>query len=134
MAVVVDASVAIKWVLNEDCSEQANAVRDADGLIAPSLIAVEIGSALWKAVRRGHVSRLNALAALRASLLPFSDLVPNETLHVNALALALDIGHPIDDCFYLALAQRDDLPIVTADEAMIAAGRKAKVKVKVRRI
>ena len=130
MAAVVDASVAVKWVLNEDRSKEANAVRSEDGLIAPSLIAVEIGSALWKAVRRGHVSRLNALAALRASLLPFSDLVANERLHVNGLALALDVGHPVDDCFYLALAQRDDVPLITADEAMIAAARKAKIKVR----
>ena len=46
------------------------------------------------------------------------------------LPLALNLGHPIYDCFYLALAQRQDVPLVTADEAMIAAARKAKVKVR----
>jgi predicted nucleic acid-binding protein len=130
MAAVVDASVAVKWVLNEDRSAEANLLRSEDGLIAPSLIAVEIGSALWKAVRRGHVSRLDALAALRTSLLPFSDLVAIEQLHLHAFPLALDLGHPIDDCFYLALAQRDGVPIVTADAAMITAARKAKVEVR----
>ena len=128
MPAVVDASVAVKWVLNEDRSAEANALRGEDGLIAPSLIAVEIGSALWKAVRRGHVSRLNALAALRASLLPFSAFVANEDLHLRALPLALDLGHPIDDCFYLALAERENVPLVSADEVMIAAARKAKIK------
>lgn len=130
MPVVVDASVAVKWVVNEDGSAQANAIREEDGLIAPSLIAVEIASALWKAVRRGRVTRLDALAALHASLMAFSGLAPNETLHQEALSLALDLGHPIHDCFYLALARRDDLPIVTADEGMIAAARKADVQVR----
>jgi predicted nucleic acid-binding protein len=130
MPVVVDASVAVKWVLNEVGSAQANAIREEEGLIAPSLIAVEIGSALWKAVRRGHVSRLNALAALQASLMPFSELAPNETLHEQALSLALDVSHPVHDCFYLALAQRDDSPIITADEGMIVAARKANIKVR----
>jgi predicted nucleic acid-binding protein len=130
MTIVVDASVAVKWVLKEEHSADANAIRSEEGLIAPSLIVVEIGSALWKAVRRGAVSRINALAALRASVLPFMELVANDALHVQAFTLALDLGHPIDDCFYLALAERENAPLVTADEAMIAAARKAKIKVR----
>ena len=124
------SSVAVKWVLQEEHSVEASALRSEASLIAPSLIVVEIGSALWQAVRRGAVSRINAVAALRASLLPFADLVATEVLHMQALTPALDLGHPIDDCFYLALAERENAPLVTADGAMIAAAHEAKIKVR----
>ena len=29
--------------------------------------------------------------------------------------LAVDLGHSVRDCFYLALAMREDYPVVTAD-------------------
>lgn len=130
MTLVIDASVAAQWLLQQQHSAAANALRKEQGLIAPSLIAAEIGNAIWKAVRRGAVPRSEALAALSAGLLPFETLVPNEDLHVQALALAIDHGHPIHDCFYLALAEREAAPLVTADESMIAVARKAKIKVR----
>jgi predicted nucleic acid-binding protein len=59
---VVDASVAVKWILPESGSSAAAALRKLnDDLSAPSLIAVEVGNALWKAVRRGSVTRSEAL-------------------------------------------------------------------------
>ena len=61
MTVVVDASVAAKWALKEEHSAAANALRTEDGLIAPSLIAAELGSVFWKAFRRGALSRTDGL-------------------------------------------------------------------------
>jgi predicted nucleic acid-binding protein len=130
VTLVVDASVAVKWVLNEQRSAEANALRDEDDLVAPSLIAVEIGSALWKAVRRGTIQRRDALPALRASLLPFASLVADDALHLRALTFALDLGHPVPDCFYLALAEQQNAPLATADETMMATARRAKIKVR----
>jgi predicted nucleic acid-binding protein len=130
VSLVVDASVAAKWVLPQEFSRRANALRDEAGLIAPSLIVAEIASAIWKAMRRGSVLRAEATAALHAALLPFEDLVAEQTLCVRALALAIELHHPIYDCFYMALAERENIPLVTADEAMIAAARKAKIKVR----
>jgi predicted nucleic acid-binding protein len=40
------------------------------------------------------------------------------------MELALLQDHPIYDCFYLALAEREHLPIVTADGRLLAAARK----------
>jgi len=127
---IVDASVAAKWVLNEEHSAEANALRAEDGLMAPALIAAELGSVLWKAFRRGTLSQADALTALQLGLLPFAELVPDENLHQRALALAIDLRHPVYDCFYLALAERENAPLATADEGMIAAARKAKIKVR----
>ncbi|MFL6803979.1 MAG: type II toxin-antitoxin system VapC family toxin [Xanthobacteraceae bacterium] len=46
----------------------------------------------------------------------------------RAITLAIDLRHPIYDCFYLALAQRENTAIVTADERLFAAARKAPIQ------
>jgi len=53
---VVDASVALKWVIPEVGAEAALALRAADRLIAPDLIVAECANALWKMVSRGEMS------------------------------------------------------------------------------
>jgi predicted nucleic acid-binding protein len=126
VTIVVDASVAALWVLDQDGTPRADRLRSEGGLIAPSLITAEVGSAIWKAVRRGAVSRADALAAIEAALLPFEALHPIEPLRSRALALAIDLDHPIYDCFYLALAEREGAPLVSADRKLIAAGRRVK--------
>ena len=126
MTLVVDASVAVKWVLSEPGSPRALALRDEGGLIAPSLIAVEVGNALWKAVRRDGFARQDALDAIRAILLAFDALIPIEDLRLRALELSLELDHPIYDCFYLALAERERAPLVSADGSLKAKTRKLK--------
>jgi predicted nucleic acid-binding protein len=130
VTVVVDASVAAKWVLPQEQSSPANALREEEGLIAPSLIAAEIASTIWKAVRRRTILRAEAAAALNAVVRSFDTLVDEKFLCVRALALSIDLAHPAYDCFYLALAERENAPLVTADETMLAAARRAKIKVR----
>ena len=126
MSLVVDASVAVQWVLDEDGSARANALRSEDNLIAPTLIAAEIGSAIWKAVRRGTVTRADGIIAIEAALLPFQLLITTEELRVRALELAIDLNHPVYDCFYLALAERERCALVSADVKLLAAAKKLK--------
>ena len=126
MTLVVDASVAAQWVHEQEGTARAIALRAEGGLIAPSLIAAEIGSAIWKAVGRGAVSRADALIAIEAALLPFEALIPIEQLRVRALALAIELDHPIYDCFYLALAERERAPVISADKRLMAAAKRVK--------
>lgn len=126
MTLVVDASVAAQWVLGQEGSARAAALRDEDRLIAPSLVAAEVGNAIWKAVRRGDVTRDDALVAIESALLPLDDLVPNEELRVRALAMAIDLDHPVYDCLYLALAEREQCTLVTADRKLGAVADKMK--------
>ena len=37
----------------------------------------------------------------------------------GALAIAIELRHPVYQCFYLALAERNTSPLVTADEQLI---------------
>jgi predicted nucleic acid-binding protein len=126
MTLVVDASIAVLWILKQEHSADALAVKAEAPLIAPSLIAAEIGSAIWKAVRRGDVSNSDGLIAVRDALLPFEALVPIEDLRMRALELAVALDHPIYDCFYLALAERERAPLVTADRRLLAVGKAVK--------
>jgi predicted nucleic acid-binding protein len=46
---VVDASIAVKWVIPEVLSEQADRIRDSDDdVLAPDLLLVEVANALWR--------------------------------------------------------------------------------------
>ena len=54
MTVVIDASVALKWFVEEQGTDQAAALLAGnDLLIAPDLIVAEVANAGWKAVRTG---------------------------------------------------------------------------------
>jgi len=122
MTLVVDASVAVKWVLDEPATERAVALRESDrDLIAPSLIHAEIGSALWRAVLRGDVAAPAASNALKAAVAHYARIIVLQELAVGALELATQLRHPIYDCFYLALAQRERCVLVTADRRLLNA-------------
>jgi predicted nucleic acid-binding protein len=127
VTLVIDASVAIKWVLPEVGSERAAALRERpDQLIAPTLIAAEIGSAMR---RRAAAKELTAREALHATDIAtglINRMVPIPELTGRALELAIELGHPIYDCFYLALAEREGAPFISADKKLIAVGRRAK--------
>ncbi len=114
--IVVDASVAVKWVFDEEYGDEAVALRDApDVPIAPTLMLVEAGNALWRRVGRGELSTEEAaelLAVLQG--LPVG-YVEEQALVAPALALATAMQHPIYDCIYLALALRQDIQLATAD-------------------
>jgi predicted nucleic acid-binding protein len=47
-------------------------------------------------------------------------LVPVVELLPRAIELAFDLQHPIYDCVYLALAEREKAALITADRRLIA--------------
>jgi predicted nucleic acid-binding protein len=116
---VVDASVALKWLIAEPGSDAAASLRHAERLSAPDLIVPEVGNALWKAMRRGELTADEA--ALAARLMEQSDieLRPMRALLRPAIRLALALDHPVYDCIYLALADEERCALVTADERLI---------------
>ncbi|MBV9991903.1 MAG: type II toxin-antitoxin system VapC family toxin [Alphaproteobacteria bacterium] len=131
--IVVDASVAVKWVVQEPDSAAAEALRFAGELIAPENWLVEAANALWKYVVRRQLSAPQAeqrLLELRAAPVIASAIDPD--IH-SALQLAIDLNHPIYDCLYLALAIRLGTHVVTADRRFAAlSGRRADLDGRVR--
>ncbi|MGF1549384.1 MAG: type II toxin-antitoxin system VapC family toxin [Sphingomonadaceae bacterium] len=116
---VVDTSVALKWVVPER-GTQAALAWVGEMLVAPDLIRAELANALWKKVRRGEMSAEQALPALEKASAPLA-LLPDGAFAEDALAIALELSHPVYDCFFLALASRLNLPLLTADKRLIGA-------------
>ncbi len=126
MSVVVDASVAVKWFVEEPLWEEARRlVERREPLYAPDLIFAEVTNAAWKMVRRNEIDRDQAFVMTAAIGIPFSRVLPSSLLHERALHIALTIEHPIYDCLYLACAETADAVLVTADARLcdaVAAG------------
>jgi predicted nucleic acid-binding protein len=120
MRVVIDASVAVKWVIGETGSDAADALLDQD-LVAPVLWLAEAANALWRRARIGEITAEQAnarLSELRRA--PVASL-PIEPHLAQALKLAIEIGHPVYDCIYLALALQHHTHVVTADRRFASA-------------
>lgn len=117
MNLVVDASVAVKWLVAEGGSEAAEGLLAGDDdLHAPRLMASEIANALWRKARVGEIERGRAVPLLAAiSAMPVH-WNADEATCTDALRLALALERPVYDCVYLALAHRLGGRLVTADE------------------
>lgn len=118
---VVDASVMVMVATREPGSEAADRMVDGAVLAAPELVLAEAANALWKKARAGVITRAEAVQAAKDIDRMFTRLVPLRDLQDQALDLALRRDHPVHDCFYVALAVREALPLLTADRRV--AGR-----------
>jgi predicted nucleic acid-binding protein len=117
---VVDASVAVKWVLDEEGSAEAALLAKLP-LIAPDLLVVECANALWSKAREGELTFEEVAARVEAFEQPGFALVPSTKLISEAARLALKLGHPVYDCLYLALALREESRVITADRRFFGA-------------
>lgn len=120
---VVDASVAIKWLVEEDGSEAALALKERD-LVAPALLRIEAANVLRTLVARNAATSDDAVelfAFLQDA--PVTIVDHDDALEARALKLALELGHPVYDCVYLALAERMGHVLVTADSRFFKALR-----------
>ena len=121
--VVVDASIAIKWVLYEPDSATAKAllaewIDKETVILAPALLAYEITNSLYQKTRRGEITVDRARLALMTVLT--TDLVfdsfQGSSLSIRALEFAHRFNLPATyDSHYLALAERESCELWTAD-------------------
>lgn len=117
-AIVIDASIGLKWVIDETGSDEA-AQLASEGLrlLAPALFWVEAANALATKVRKGDLSQASANDAWRdLSEAPIETLALTPETLSPALALAHDLRHPVYDCCYLAAAIAHDCQVATADK------------------
>lgn len=120
--VVVDASVAFKWLVEEEHSDKATAlVRlwDDEGsrLAAPQLMSFEVANALHRRVARGDFA-VDVAAGLMEDLMSLGIAFHHGLdLHRRALELAslLQQG-AVYDAHYLALAESLGCEVWTADQ------------------
>lgn len=118
--VVVDASVAAKWLLPERGSDAAVQLLGPGGpaFHVPELFDAELGNMLWKRVRRDELD-----AAEAAALAPLVSGIParrhrHDALLEGALSLALDLSITVYDALYVALAVALNARLVTFDRSL----------------
>jgi predicted nucleic acid-binding protein len=117
---VIDASIAIKWVVEEEGTAEALALKRSARLATPDLLVPECANILWKKVRRAELSSQEASIAARLLARSEIELLPMRTLLERACRLAVDLDYPAYDCIYLALAEERAWPLVTADEQFLS--------------
>ena len=120
--VVVDASLAVKWVLKESDSEVAlelarEWVTTETRPIAPGLILVEATNVLHRRALQGHFSQSQAKQLLLMLLSIDIEIRESPQIHIQALELAQELQMPaVYDTHYLALAEILECDLWTADE------------------
>jgi len=118
--IVVDANVAIKWVVDQTHFEQAREiVARGIALAVPTLFVAEITSTLWKYARTKELAAKQAREGVASILRQISLFERDATLAEEALAIGTVLNCSPYDCFYLVLAMRRGLPFVTADRRFI---------------
>ncbi len=121
---IVDASVAIKWLVVEPDSPSAlDFLARAAALSAPSILPVEVGYVLIKRVLRGQIDRVDSGRAWALFRRAELTLDHDDADHDRAFLLALRLGVNLYDCLYLALADRTGDVLVTADQSFVRAVR-----------
>ncbi len=129
MRIVIDGSVAVKWLVPESDSMIAMQLLDRSyELHAPRLLVSEVTNALWRIARSGSLDGFDAhrlVAEVEGMSLEWKD---DEAICVDALRIALELGHPAYDCMYLALAIRIGGSVVTADKRFVSVVASTKYK------
>ena len=132
-AFVLDSSVAVAWLFDDETTAETDASLDRlkfDGAFVPSLWRLELGNVLAKAERRKRVSGSQIAACLGAlDRLPIAVDIETEGRALREiLALARAERLTTYDAAYLELAMRMGLQLATRDEALVKAARRVAVE------
>ena len=124
MKLVLDSSVAIKWVLREKDTPKAVRLRNEfrqglHDLLSPDVFPVEVAHALTRAERRGvirppaAIKRLNNILSFPPTFHSYLPLLP------TAIRLSSQTRIGVYDCLYVALAEREGCELITADVRLL---------------
>ncbi len=121
--IVVDASVVVKWYLNEEWREESILLRDdyIEGkieLIAPSIMPFEVLNAIRYSRRQIPIKTLEEIAeSLSLYNIKLYNLTGDYAKNVSRISLEYNIT--IYDASYVALAIQEKTLLYTADNKLI---------------
>jgi predicted nucleic acid-binding protein len=127
---VVDASVAIAWLFEDEATPETEAVLDRlfdEDAHAPGLWELEVANVVLSAERRGRISEIASAHIMeRLRDLPIRINPDNPRLH-HLLEVGRRYGLTSYDAAYLTLALHLNLPLATLDRDLAAAAELAEV-------
>jgi predicted nucleic acid-binding protein len=126
MTLIVDASICVKWFIDEDRADDARLIADDPNLLAPTFVLLETYHVVWKRSRRQELLQAQAANVLMLQRV-ISRFEPDQNLVNLAADLANSHHHAIYDCLYIALAALQHAPLITADEKQFTIARRANV-------
>ncbi len=124
MKYVLDSSVAFKWVIAEAGADKALRLRDdfqkaVHALIAPDVFTAELAHALTRAERQGRITAGEALALWTDVMTTPPQFFPSAPLTPRAIEISSLMRVGVYDCLYVALAERENCDLITADDKLI---------------
>ena len=130
MKYVLDANVALKWVLPEPDSAKAIRARDEflrgiHDLLAPDVFTAEVGHALTRSERRGLIRPPDGARKFSDILAALPVICSSRPISTRAYEISSQTRHGYYDCLYVALAEREGCELLTADAKLIANLQKA---------
>jgi predicted nucleic acid-binding protein len=134
MSLVVDASMAIAWLFDDERTAAAHEVMRrvvAEGAFVPTLWRLEVANVLRNAVRRGRCDEAYA----DRSLARLGRLAINSDENTDRQAwgatrqLSREENLTLYDAAYLELALRKRAPLASCDATLIAAAKRRAVDV-----
>ena len=128
MTLVVDASMALSWMLADEVGPEPSVAGGrvvAEGAIVPSFWRLEVANALRNAVRRKRCSEIDATRALHWFDNLRIEVDPETDRHAWGETRRLSKRHDLTlyDAAYLELALRRRLPLASRDDALLAAAQ-----------
>jgi predicted nucleic acid-binding protein len=124
--VIVDSSVAVKWVLPEADSHNAiallTAVRKSNGrLLMVDVALAEVANAIWVKSFRGLITPGEAVDSLSDFLALPVEVIASRGLLPDALTLSSHQRIAVYDALFVVAADAADVTGVTADRPLVAA-------------
>jgi predicted nucleic acid-binding protein len=113
---VVDTSVVIKWFVDEGDNEAAIGYIGT-ALAAPELLLAEVGNALWKKRQKDEMP-VEQIHMVTAFVKSFVEILSGEPVAEAAVGIALELKHPVYDCYYLAMAEELGTTVLTFDRRL----------------
>lgn len=132
-AIIIDASVAAKWLLPDEADFIADSIKKAFAdrqivIVVPIFIFYEVNNLLKSAVLSNRISSQDSLNFYENFLTLNFNIYSSKLLLKVTLQTALKLDISSYDAAYVALAEHLQIPFYTTDEKLVKKAKSSLVK------